>query len=512
MKKKWKISAAGLVMLSVIVSGCGNSNDTAKEGGNQPAEEKAVTYKFLRSSGIAEYPVDGGEARKVITEAAAKAGVKGVDFIAQQAPGDDYQTKLNLLASSNDLPDFFDIDALTLSRFVDQGLVQPIDDYLKAAPHLMKLIPQSYWDQVTFNGKIYALPNGMRPETFNSPNVTSVLVRQDWLDEMGLKEPATLDELHEVLQAFVTKDPDKNGKNDTQGLSGTKLSRFNSIFGAYGIIPNFWMERDGQIKKGFTLPETKQVLALLQQWYKEGLIDPDFPVMETKQLNEKIINSKVGIFENDAFLVDPKANPTSEALNKSTPTSKLSLIAPPKGPDGKSGNPQTNAVASAPLRALSVNAQDPEKLFRFLDWMVDDSEGGGFNLALYGVEGTDYRFDKEKNQITQTTSYADLYKKGYNNPIRMAFIIDRRWTTQEVRAGIETASKTVITNALWKTVPAELDYPDLETKLWAEYFVKIVTGVWPVDKFDEFVKKYKQQGGQEIEEQANAEWKSMKKE
>ncbi|GGD78798.1 extracellular solute-binding protein [Paenibacillus nasutitermitis] len=512
MSKKWKKSsvAAGILILTVIASACGNSNNTGKEAGNQSADDKTVTYKFLRSSGIAEYPVDGGEARKVITEAASKAGVKGVDFIAQQAPGDDYQTKLNLLASSNDLPDFFDIDALTLSRFVDQGLVQPIDEYLKAAPHLMELIPEFYWDQVTFDGKIYALPNGMRSEAFNSPNVTSVLVRQDWLDAVGLKEPATLDELHEVLKAFVTKDPDKNGKNDTQGLSGTKLSRFNSIFGAYGIIPNFWMERDGQIQKGFTLPETKQVLALLQQWYKEGLIDPDFPVMETKQLNEKIINSKVGFFENDAFLVDPKANPTPEALNKTTPTSKLSLIAPPIGPDGKSGNPETNAVASAPLRALSVNAQDPEKLFRFLDWMVDSGEGGGFDLALYGIEGTDYTFDKEKNLITQSTSYADLYKKGYNNPIRMAFIIDRRWTTQEVRTGIETASKSIISNALWRTVPAELDYPDLETKLWAEYFVKIVTGVWPVDKFDEFVKKYKQQGGQEIQEQANTEWKKKK--
>ncbi|MCY9663501.1 hypothetical protein M5X11_00660 [Paenibacillus alginolyticus] len=83
------------------------------------------------------------------------------------------------------------------------------------------------------------------------------------------------------------------------------------------------------------------------------------------------------------------------------------------------GNPETNAVAAAPLRALSVKAQNPEKLFRFLDWLVDDSEGGGFNLGLYGVEGTDYTYDKAMNLIKQSTSYADLYKKGYNNPIRM---------------------------------------------------------------------------------------------
>jgi putative aldouronate transport system substrate-binding protein len=331
-----------------------------------------------------------------------------------------------------------------------------------------------------------------------------LLVREDWLAAVGMKAPTTLTELHDVLQAFVTKDPDKNGKNDTLGLSGTKLSRYNSIFGAFGVIPSFWTERDGQIKKGFTLPETKQALTLLQQWYKEDLIDPDFPVMETKQLNEKIINSKVGLFENDAYL-------TSEALKKTTPASKLILIAPPNGPDGKSGNPETNAVAAAPLRALSVKAQNPEKLFRFLDWMVDDSQGGGFNLGLYGVEGTDYTYDKEKNLITQSTSYADLYKKDYNNPIRMAFVVDRRWTTQEVRNGIETASKNIIPNALWKTVPAELDYSDLETKLWAEYFVKIVTGVWSIDKFDEFVQKYKQQGGSQIEKQANEEWKKLKK-
>ncbi|MGI2295279.1 extracellular solute-binding protein [Paenibacillus sp. GXUN7292] len=511
MQKKWKkvMAAACAAVLAVTAAGCGSTTNSTTPKGNT-AEEKAITYQFLRNSGIAEYPADGGEARKVLTEAAAKAGVKGVDFVAQQAPGDDYNTKLNLLASSGELPDFFDIDALTLSRFVEQGLVQPIDEYLKAAPNLMKLIPQHYWEQVTFDGKIYALPNGLREEAFNSPNVGSILIRQDWLDTLNLKAPTNLDELYTILKAFVNDDPDQNGKKDTFGFSGTKLSRFNSIFGAYGVIPNFWIERDGQIKKGFTLPETKQALALLQQWYKEGLIDPDFPVMESKQLNEKIINSKIGLFENDAYLVDPKANPTSEALNKTTPSSKLVLIPPPKGPEGKSGTPQVNAVAAAPLRALSVNAQDPERLFRFLNWFVDDSEGGGFNLALYGIEGTDYTYDKEKNLITQTTSYADLYKKGYNNPIRMAFITDRRWTTEEVRAAIEVASQNVIPNAFWKTVPAELDYPDLETKLWAEYFVKIVTGVWPIEKFDEFVEKYYQQGGTKIEQQANEEWKKVK--
>jgi putative aldouronate transport system substrate-binding protein len=78
-----------------------------------------------------------------------------------------------------------------------------------------------------------------------------------------------------------------------------------------------------------------------------------------------------------------------------------------------------------------------------------------------------------------------------------------------VREAIEVVNRHLIRNAMWNVVPAEMDYPDLEKKLYQEYLVKIITGVWPVDKYDEFIQKYYDQGGREIEKQANELYKKL---
>ncbi|GIP38006.1 putative ABC transporter peptide-binding protein YtcQ [Paenibacillus sp. J31TS4] len=513
MKTKWTLFGGVLALASLTAAaGCGSDADAPKADANgTKGEEKTITYQFMRNLSAETYPADGGEARTEILSRLEKAGIRGFDYKVTLASGDDYNTKLNLLATSGTLPDFFDIDAKTLARFVDQGLIQPLDDYLKQAPNLMKVVPKSNWDQVTFNGKIYALPNGKRPEPFNLPSVTGLVVRQDWLDNLGMKQPTTLDELHEVLKAFVTKDPDKNGKNDTVGLTGMKDSSFQPIFGAYGIIPTFWLERDGQIKKGLVLPEMKEALTLLQQWYKEGLIDHDFPIMETKQMEEKIVNSIAGMFEGSSFYTEKSGNSASLALNKLNPKSQLNMLEAPIGPGGKRGYPEGNAVAAAPLRALSAKAPNPAKLFEYLNWTADTEDTGGSMLVSFGKEGTDYTFDKATNSIDLITPYADLYKKGFSNPIRMVYITDRRSAKPEIRHSVDIVNKTLIINQLWNSLPAEVDYPDLEKKLWREYLVKIVTGVWSVDKYDEFIQKYYAQGGKEVEKQANELWKSLNK-
>ena len=47
----------------------------------------------------------------------------------------------------------------------------------------------------------------------------ALYIRQDWLTRLGLKTPATWEEVAQVAEAFTRKDPDGNGKNDTFGLA-----------------------------------------------------------------------------------------------------------------------------------------------------------------------------------------------------------------------------------------------------------------------------------------------------
>lgn len=52
------------------------------------------------------------------------------------------------------------------------------------------------------------------------PNHT-IVIRKDWLDNLGLSIPETPEELLEICRAFTEDDPDGNGKDDTWGISMT---------------------------------------------------------------------------------------------------------------------------------------------------------------------------------------------------------------------------------------------------------------------------------------------------
>ncbi len=49
-------------------------------------------------------------------------------------------------------------------------------------------------------------------------------MNQEWLDALGLAQPATTDELYEVLIAFRDNDPNGNGVRDEIPLAGTEAS------------------------------------------------------------------------------------------------------------------------------------------------------------------------------------------------------------------------------------------------------------------------------------------------
>ena len=112
------------------------------------------------------------------------------------------------------------------------------------------------------------------------------MVRKDWMDKLGLEEPSTLDEMADLLRAFITEDPDGNGQDDTVGLvvhnevyGGYPNNTFavDNIFTAFDAYPSVWIkDESGNAVYGSVQPEMKDALQLMRDWYAEGLIDKEF--------------------------------------------------------------------------------------------------------------------------------------------------------------------------------------------------------------------------------------------
>jgi len=506
-----------IVIVSLIagLAACSGTATSVSETEVQKTEatttkvEEPVLFKFMFERAMAEYPADGGMGRQEIIKKAEKDGVTGVDFLLDATlGGEHYFTKLNLLAASNILPDVFDINYQTMVKFADEGFIRPFEDMLEMMPISKKKIREVDIEALTYKEHLYAIPVGYGEAAFNGPTIDTLLIRQDWLDKLSLQSPTTLDEMKTVMQAFVNGDPDGNGQSDTYGLGGSNASNFKIIFGAYGIIPGFWHERNGKLKKGSVLPETKEVLRLLQSWYKEGLIDPEFFITESKRAEEKFMNSKYGITESIVTQLD-KTQQLYSGLLKTNPNAIISMMMPPKGPTGLMGIPE-GGPARLNVRAISAKVQNVEKLAKFLDWAGDFGPDGGYMICAYGIEGKHYEYDAEKDKVKLTfTSVSELRKDGFG-PTKFMMFTDRRWLDDKALEAATLTNKYPIENKFWKSVPAMIDYPDLD-KLWSEYFVKIVSGVLTVDAWDEYVQKFYEQGGQKVEDQVNEKWQETKK-
>ena len=134
------------------------------------------------------------------------------------APSAQYEEKMNAQIAANDLPDFMNVNANQLKQLVDYGMAYDMTEIFEqyATPFTMEMMEADMnvaLDQATFDGRLMALPqvNG------NRDGSNFWWIRFDWLENLGLEEPKTLDELVAVMYAFAQNDPDGNGENDTFG-------------------------------------------------------------------------------------------------------------------------------------------------------------------------------------------------------------------------------------------------------------------------------------------------------
>lgn len=188
MKKRLFAGALMACMVAGIVSGCGGSTDTSgTQEKSTTAEsstkaESASTEKKTDTSqanvnddGTVNNPEEvavdanklvfwslfsGGDGEfmdKIISDYNGTNPAKQVQSI--MLVWDDYYTKLQTAVAAGKGPDIGVSHASKLPELVDQGVVEPLNDYLdELGVDLSTMYTQNSIDSVTFDGQIYAIP------------------------------------------------------------------------------------------------------------------------------------------------------------------------------------------------------------------------------------------------------------------------------------------------------------------------------------------------------------------
>jgi len=165
-----------------------------------------------------------------------------------------YAQKVNIAITANEIPDLMSVSAAQLKMMYENGQIMDVTDVVD--DNISDLVRENLYsdgglavDSATFDGRLYAIP--AIASGLSSAYV--LWVRTDWLENLGLALPETVDDMMAIAEAFTTQDPDGDGVDDTYGLAVYKdlfeggFSCLEGFFNAYGAYPNIWLNNGGTL-------------------------------------------------------------------------------------------------------------------------------------------------------------------------------------------------------------------------------------------------------------------------
>ena len=332
----------------------------------------------------------------------------------------DYGEWLALSLASDDAPEWFrdqNVGASTLESYADQGLVAELDPEMikENMPNLMayyekysNIFGSDPLNLYAVDGSIYAIPDAYPA----SAEFCMMAVRQDWLDNLGLKAPETLDEFTDVLRAFTNDDPDGDGAKNTYGyvgITGSPMWGFSPIFGAFGITPDIWYAKeDGTITRGeLEVEEMTEALTYIKSIIDEGLVDPDWVTIDFNDSQSKVVSSVDGVVWQNWISILDKETGWYAPLYQEDPNVSFAVSPGPIGKNGDRGVMQFNPLAGVGLCFSKDMENQPEKMKKYLQ--VFDAIAGDpswLEAEIWGVEGETFQY-KEDGSREYIGEYTD---------------------------------------------------------------------------------------------------------
>lgn len=561
--KKLAVALIMTMLLATVAACAGNKNNTASPTpGASPAasagaessapasspESSAETAPFIDGKYDPPIPMNivmavsdniqyfnGDTAEKNILFEVVKENL-GIDMnVLWSAPtkNEGFKTKLLLsLSSGEQLPDVVNTgtDKDLTNQLIESGKFMDLTDLFEqyASSEIKRIYDENpdLFLSVTRNGRFMALPiPAWGP---NGPPI--MFVRQDWLDNLELKAPANIAELEQVMDAFVNRDPDGNGKKDTFGMAvqlkdpaGGTMGDATALFGAFGAIPGIWSKSaDGQsLVYDSVRPEMKEALSAFRGWMEKGYISKDAPQQDGGTATALYTAGQAGIVFGPNWM--PYVFPELVPVTRPYPI--------PTDANGKALR-RANPLLSATV-LINKNYAHPDAVFHYAEalrvfgshgeiWNVTDeflrsngymdpAQGTPFSIAKYGVipeffidpweQVNGYLDYMLENKPGRSPGEQKVFDNCRANPV----CIDGQ--IQAMKTWRAQADADVINLYSGPVTETQNTQGDFLNKLEYETQMKIIFGTSPVDEFDSFVERWKKGGGDKITEEVNAWYK-----
>lgn len=308
-----------------------------------------------------------------------------IEFVT--APWDQDATKIMTLLSGGDDIDLMSIDPTTVdyTSFAKNGLLLQLDDLLKTNKYPIEkklAYGDIYFKKLNIDKKIYGIPEPIQPGDWN------VIIRTDWLKNVGLKMPKTPEDMHEVLKRFKNNDPDKNGKNDTIGMTVSDgLGQMGPLFNMFMFYQMPFDLINGKIVYNYSSPKYAKALKYINNLYNEGLLNKDFATIKDRNYVENQFEAARCGITNSQMITR-----TLSALKQNVPKATIGLLNPVPHDSGTNGATAVDSKWNWMVSVIPKTCKNPEKVMEFLEYCNSDE---GRKLMCTGIQGVHYQSYKD---------------------------------------------------------------------------------------------------------------------
>lgn len=500
---KFLLLCMALIMLFSACTDSGKKTNSSSETdeialSDYPVKtDKELTYWVKLNANVATSATELGKT-EFAKELEKRTGIK-VKYV-HPTIGQEGEA-LSLMVASNELPDIIEHDWNNAlggpSSAINDKIIIPLNDviskyavnlssYLEKNPDIDRMVK-------TDEGQYYVFPFIRADKSLAIPS--GPIVRKDWLEELGLEEPETIEDWENMLIAFR----DKKGATAPLTISGTKY-----LFYIMNSTCDFYVE-NGKIKYGPAEPEYKEAITTLNRWFENGLLDKNYISTDKNMQDSNILNGKSGATYGAGG--NGLGRWMSSMKGKDDKYNLVGVKYPVFSEDKPARfGPYELPFTSICSASITTACKEPALAAKFLDYAYSEE---GHILFNFGIEGESFEYKdgyptytenitNNQEGLTMNQSMAIYMRSHFGGP----YINDKRYLEQywampqqkdalsawlssydeSVAALVPPITMTPEENQEFANVYNEIQtYRDTMT-------ASFISGIEPLSKYDEFVK------------------------